>query len=159
MLVVRPAVSPGEVDAARALFREYAAGLGRDLSFQRFAEEVAQLPGPYAEPEGRLLLAWVDGAVAGCVALRPLEGQACELKRLYVRPGYRGEGIGERLVRRALDEALTAGHRRIRLDTLPSMRAAQALYRRLGFREISPYYATPIEGTVFFERTLEPPSV
>lgn len=156
MCIVRPATGPGQMEEARELFREYAAGLGADLAFQRFEDEVAGLPGEYAAPAGRLLLAWADGALAGCVALRLLAGSTGELKRLYVRPTFQGRGVGERLARRAMKEARAAGYRRLRLDTLPTMLAAQRLYRRLGFREIPPYYSTPIAGTVFLERMLTP---
>ncbi len=157
MCSVRPVAGPDQIAVARELLREYAAGLGTDLAFQGFEQEVAGLPGAYAPPAGRLLLAWVDTAPAGCIAFRPLAGRSCELKRLYVRPAYRGRGLGERLARRAIDEARGAGYRHVRLDTLPTMLAAQALYRRLGFREGPPYYSTPIPGTTFFERALDPP--
>ncbi len=157
MCTVRPATSQDDLEAARELLREYAAELGADLSFQDFAREVTSLPGAYAPPAGRLLLAWADGALAGCVALRPLTGRTCEMKRLYVRVPFRGRHLGERLARTVIEEARAAGYRHLRLDTLPTMLAAQALYRRLGFREIPPYYPTPITGTVFFERALDPP--
>ena len=156
MCIVQPATGPEQIEEARELFREYAAGLRTDLAFQRFEDEVAGLPGEYAAPAGRLLLAWADGALAGCVALRPLAGRTGELKRLYVRPTFQGRGVGEKLARRAMEEARAAGYHRLRLDTLPTMVAAQRLYRRLGFREIPPYYSTPITGTVFLERMLTP---
>lgn len=157
MCTVRPVTGPEDLEAARELFREYAADLGVDLAFQGFAQEVTSLPGAYAPPAGRLLLAWADGALAGCVGLRPLAGRTCEMKRLYVRARFRGRHVGERLAQSVMEEARAAGYRHLRLDTLPTMLAAQALYRRLGFREIPPYYPTPIRGTVFFERALDPP--
>jgi putative acetyltransferase len=143
-----------DLDAARELFREYAASLGFDLEFQGFSEELATLPGSYAPPRGRLLLAWEGGVAAGCVALRPIERGICEMKRLYVRPGYRGAGLGRRLADRIVQEATDAGYGRMRLDTLPAMAGARALYQALGFRPIPPYRANPIEGAVFLELTL-----
>src|SRR5512134_507435 len=157
MAAVWLATSLGEIDAVRRLFREYAATLNVDLGFQQFDDEVAGLPGPYAPPAGRLLLASVEGEVAGCVAVRPLGAGACELKRLYVRPRFRGCGLGAELAQCAINQAREGGYHLIRLDTLPTMTAAQSLYRRLGFHEVAPYYSTPVAGTVFFERTLEPP--
>jgi ribosomal protein S18 acetylase RimI-like enzyme len=138
----------------RSLFEEYAASLDTDLCFQGFAEELAGLPGDYAPPGGRLLLALQDGQTAGCIALRPLNTGVCEMKRLYVRPAFRAHGIGRALVDRLIREARSAGYQHLRLDTLPSMTGAQALYRRLGFREIAPYYDSPVEGTVFLELQL-----
>ena len=138
----------------RSLFEEYAASLDTDLCFQGFAEELAGLPGDYAPPSGRLLLALKDGQTAGCIALRPLNTGVCEMKRLYVRPAFRAHGIGRALVDRLIHEARSAGYQHLRLDTLPSMTGAQALYRRLGFREIAPYYDSPVEGTVFLELQL-----
>ena len=142
----------------RRLFEEYADSLGIDLCFQGFAEELAGLPGDYAPPRGRLLLALEDRETAGCVALRPLEPTVCEMKRLYVRPAYRAQGIGRILVSHLIEEARQAGYEHLRLDTLPSMTDAQALYRRLGFQEIAPYYKNPIEGAVFLELQLDRPA-
>ncbi|HEU4334688.1 MAG TPA: GNAT family N-acetyltransferase [Candidatus Eisenbacteria bacterium] len=158
MTTLRRAATPEDLETARALFREYAAGLGFGLEFQEFESEVAGLPGAYAEPEGCLLLAEVDGRPAGCVALRP-HGPAgtCEMKRLYVAPAFRGLGLGGRLARAILDEARARGYRRMRLDTVPSMNAAIAVYRALGFREIAPYRLNPIEGALFFEADLIAP--
>lgn len=145
---------------ARALFEEYAAWLGVDLCFQGFAEELATLPGAYAPPRGRLLLAGPPGDAAGCIALRPLalagaaEGSVAEVKRLYVQPRARGSGLGARLVERLIAEARAIGYRELKLDTLASMRAAQSLYRRFGFTECSPYYRNPIPETVYLSRSL-----
>jgi ribosomal protein S18 acetylase RimI-like enzyme len=146
---IRPADLPRDLDVVRTLFREYADRLGVDLAFQDFEAEVASLPGKYAPPAGRLLIAWRDAAAVGCVALRGLDARHCEMKRLYVRPAVRGEQLGRRLAERICAEARTAGYARICLDTLPTMQAAQALYRSLGFQPIDPYVFNPIAGTKF----------
>lgn len=158
MLTIADAITVDDVLTVRGLFEEYAASLGVDLCFQGFAEELARLPGDYAPPRGRLLLALHDGRTAGCVALRPLEPAVCEMKRLYVRPAFRTHGIGRVLIDRIVQDARQAGYRHMRLDTLPSMAAAQALYRRLGFQEIAPYRKNPIEGAVFLELQLDRPA-
>jgi ribosomal protein S18 acetylase RimI-like enzyme len=146
-------LEPDEVEVARALFAEYATELPVDLAYQGFEEEVAGLPGAYAPPSGALLLGRVDGVPAGCVALRGLDEQTCEMKRLYVRPDHRGTGLGRALATAIVDTGRELGYERMRLDTLPSMRDALGLYRSLGFVEIEPYYVTPVAGTRFLELT------
>ena len=153
-VMVRPAQSAGDVAEARRLFREYEASLDVDLLYQGFERELAELPGAYTPPRGRLLLAVDDSAPAGCVALRPLGGDVCEMKRLYVRPAARGKRVGRLLAEAVIGEARSIGYSRMRLDTLPSMKDAQALYRVLGFVEIAPYYASPVAGTRFMELAL-----
>jgi putative acetyltransferase len=139
---------------ARALFLEYAEALGIDLCFQGFDAELAELPGSYARPTGRLLAATLDGELAGCIAMRPLSGGVCEMKRLYVRPAARGGGVGRALAGAVIAAAREEGYERMRLDTLPQMVEAQPLYESLGFREIEPYYESPVPGARFLELTL-----
>ena len=152
--LIRVADGDSDVAVARSLFVEYQQSLGISLCFQNFDEEVATLPGAYAPPDGRLLLAFSGDEPAGCVALRNIEEGICELKRLWVRPAFRRTGLGRRLVEEILQEARRSGYRRIRLDTLPSMASAQALYLSLGFSDIAPYNDHPIEGTRFMEASL-----
>jgi ribosomal protein S18 acetylase RimI-like enzyme len=154
--VIVRASRPEEIEEARGLFREYAAGLGFDLGFQGFEAELGALPGDYAPPRGALLLARDDAAIAGCVALRPLGGgrpgtDLCEMKRLYVRHAWRGTGLGRRLAVAILEEGKALGYARMRLDTVPAMRSAIALYESLGFRDIAPYRVNPIPGARFLE--------
>ena len=149
-----PAESRADIEEARRLFREYEASIGIDLCFQNFEAEVAALPGAYAPPSGSLLLARRESETAGCVALRALEDDACEMKRLYVREPYRGLGLGRMLAEAILEEARRIGYRRMRLDTLPSMLRAIPLYRSLGFRDISPYTRNPVPGALFLEKDL-----
>ena len=146
------AQSPEEIEITRGLFKEYASGLNIDLCFQNFDQEVNGLPGNYAPPLGRLLLA-IDGEqVAGCIALRSLGDGDSEMKRLYVRPEFRGRGQGKKLVTTLVDAAREIGYKRMLLDTLPGkMDEAIALYRSLGFREIAPYYHNPVEDALFME--------
>lgn len=143
-----------DVEATRQLFREYAASLDFDLGFQDFERELRELPNEYAPPRGRLLLARVEESPAGCVAVRPLDEECCEMKRLYVRRGFRRLGLGRALAQAAIDVGRTAGYARMRLDTVPQMAAARALYRTLGFREIDAYRFNPIQGTAYMELTL-----
>jgi len=157
-MLITPALAGPPLDEIRALFREYEAFLGFSLCFQSFEEEIAGLPGKYAPPSGRLLLASPDhGPAGGCVALRDLGAGTCEMKRLFVRPAQRGQGLGRRLAAAILAEGRAAGYRRMVLDTVPKLAEAIGLYRSLGFREISAYCHNPIEGALFFERTLAPP--
>ena len=150
--------TPEELDAVRAIFREYAQGLGVDLCFQQFDRELAELPGEYAAPHGALLVATVDGELAGCCALRPLDTadypNAAEMKRLYVRKAFRDFGLGRQLAEATLDAARAAGYACVLLDTLDDMEAARALYNDLGFRDIPPYYHNPIAGAHYLKCSL-----
>jgi ribosomal protein S18 acetylase RimI-like enzyme len=150
-----PATNPQEIALARQLFEEYASWLEISLCFQNFDQELENLPGDYAPPHGRLLLALEGDQLAGCIALRRLADRACEMKRLYVRPAFRGLGLGRTLVTAILEAAKEIGYERMQLDTLPGkMDQALAMYRRFGFREIQPYYENPVEGATFMELSL-----
>jgi len=151
LATIVPAVDPDALAAIRVLFLEYAASLEVDLGYQDFQRELATLPGEYAAPRGCLLLAASGAHPMACVAVRPLDLDHCEMKRLYVRPQARGTGLGRRLALAAIGFGRRAGFRAIRLDTLPSMHSARALYRELGFREIAPYRSSPVAGTLFLE--------
>ncbi|MBB6563576.1 ribosomal protein S18 acetylase RimI-like enzyme [Acidovorax soli] len=147
--------SAAEMEAVRDIFREYAGTLDVDLAFQDFESELAQLPGDYAAPRGHLLLAVVEGAIAGCCALRPLDAadypNASEMKRLYVRKAFRGFGLGRELAEAMLDQARRAGYACVLLDTLDGMESARALYADLGFEQIPPYYHNPIAGSHYLK--------
>ncbi len=150
---------PALIDAARDIFREYAASLNVDLCFQNFDAELADLPGEYAGPQGHLLLAFVDGSLAGCGAFRPLpdadDPNACEMKRLYVRPAFRRFGLGRAMAEALLDEARRAGYSAMLLDTLDEMESARELYASLGFEETAPYYFNPIPGAHYLRAQLD----
>ena len=155
---LRLAQTPAEIEHAKSIFREYADSLSIDLTFQGFADELLQLPGDYAQPRGALLLALVDGDIAGCCALRPLDAvdypNACEMKRLFVRRAYRGFGLGRQLAEAIMDAARQAGYATVLLDTLDDMEAARALYEELGFRNIPPYYHNPVAGAHYLKADL-----
>ncbi|MCB1810781.1 MAG: GNAT family N-acetyltransferase, partial [Candidatus Competibacteraceae bacterium] len=152
------AADQAELEQVRQFFRNYAASIGVDLSFQNFAEEMADLPGGYAEPHGRLYLATQDGKPVGCVGVRQLSTGVAEMKRLYVTPDARRMGTGRQLALTAIQAAQELGYQRLVLDTLPSMRLALKLYRQLGFQEIPAYYPSPVEGMVFLALDLNQPA-
>lgn len=151
--------SPNELAAASMIFKEYGDSLGIDLSFQGFEHELAHLPGLYAAPRGTLLLAWVEGQLAGCCALRPIDevdvANAAEMKRLYVRPAFRRFGLGRLLAEAVLNAARQMGYSSVLLDTLDDMEAARALYEELGFVEVPPYYHSPIAGSHYLRVDLD----
>ncbi|MBI4912011.1 MAG: GNAT family N-acetyltransferase [Acidobacteria bacterium] len=149
MLSIHPALTPDEIETVRSLFLEYQRSIGTDLCFQGFAVEVQSLPGDYAPPGGRLLLAAHGGLPVGCIALHPFRGSRGEMKRLFVRPSARGLGVGRALVARVLEEARHIGYTGIVLDTLPTMTEAQRLYESLGFGDIPPYRDNPVAGARF----------
>src|ERR1051326_4509938 len=149
------AEAPGQISTARELFLEYAQSLGFSLCFQNFDQELAGLPGDYAPPDGRLLLVQYNNQLAGCVALHELADGICEMKRLYLRPQFRGKGLGRALADHIIAEARQIGYLRMRLDTVePVMKDAVAMYRRIGFREIAPYCRNPIAGALYMELIL-----
>jgi len=155
--LITPATAT-ELQATRHIFEEYARQLGIDLCFQNFDAELAELPGDYAEPSGALLLVMVDGELAGCCAMRPLDSvdypNACEMKRLYVRDAYRRLGLGRQLAEAVMDAARVAGYHHMLLDTLTEMESARALYQDLEFKEIPPYYHNPIAGAHYLKADL-----
>jgi putative acetyltransferase len=152
---ISQAESSAEIAIVRELFVEYAESLGFSLCFQNFESELAGLPGDYSPPNGRLLLARCGTESAGCVALHSLEPGICEIKRLYVRPQFRGTGVGKTLTNAVISEATSIGYKKVRLDTVePKMKNAVGLYRALGFREIAPYRPNPIEGAMYMELEL-----
>jgi len=149
------AESLAQVAQARELFQEYAQSLGVNLCFQNFEQELAGLPGHYASPDGRLLLAEYDGQLAGCVALHKWDNGICEMKRLYLRPSFRGKGLGRAIAEKIIADASSIGYQRMRLDTIePLMKDAVEMYRKLGFREIAPYRPNPIAGAMYMELQL-----
>ena len=152
---LQPPDTPALLDATRSIFQDYARQLGLDLSFQNFDAELAQLPGDYAAPQGGMLLAFVDEALAGCGAFRPLAdvdyANACEMKRLYVRPAFRRFGLGRLLAQALIDQAVLAGYSAMLLDTLDDMESARSLYETLGFAEVPPYYFNPIPGAHYLK--------
>lgn len=149
MIEIKPARFPEDLERVVAVFREYVVSPIVSLDFQNYESEFASLPGKYAAPEGRLLLAWKDGDVVGCAALRNVDGTICEMKRVYIRPTARGEGLGRRLIEYILAEARAAGYLRIYLDVLPEFAAAQCVYESLGFRPSPPIAFNPVPGTKF----------
>lgn len=153
-IVIRQADTPEAIALVRALIEEYQRALGVDLEFQGFAHELAHLDAMYGPPDGRLFLATLHGEPVGCVGVRRFDERCCEMKRLYVRPPGRGHGLGARLALDAMQAARTAGYEAMRLDTLPSMHQAQALYERLGFRDVAAYRDNPVAGTRFLEAAL-----
>lgn len=154
-LSISQAASPAQIAQARELFLEYAQSLGFSLCFQGFDQELASLPGDYSPPQGRLLLAEFEGQLAGCVALRKKEPGICEMKRLYLRPQFRGKGLGRLLAKRIIAEARQIGYSRMRLDTVePVMKDAVAMYRKLAFKEIAAYCENPIAGALYMELQL-----
>jgi GNAT superfamily N-acetyltransferase len=155
MIKIIQAETEEQIQQTRQLFREYEAWFGLSLCFQNFNEEVTNLPGQYATPEGRLYLALVDGKMAGCIALRKLEEGVCEMKRLFVKEDFRGQKIGAALIEKLIEEARSIGYKKMRLDTYPpKMAKAVNLYESYGFREISPYYHNPPGETLFLELDL-----
>lgn len=149
MTEIKPACFPQDLERVVAIFREYIVSPSVSLDFQDYEPEFASLPGKYAAPQGRLLLAWKDGVVVGCAALRKVDDYTCEMKRVFIRSTARGEGLGRRLIERILTEAKAAGYARICLDVLPEFTAAQAIYRSLGFVPAAPVAPNPVAGTQF----------
>lgn len=153
-MIIREALDEEDIEAARALDVEYVESLGVDLGFQNFEKEIAEFPGEYAPPTGCLLVAREHDEAVGCVAVRKIDARVCEMKRLYVRPQFHGRGWGKHLALAAIEHARSLGYEKMRLDTLPTMRAAAALYRSLGFEQIEAYRYNPVEGSLFMELKL-----
>jgi putative acetyltransferase len=153
-MILQLVTSEPLVSQAREIFREYQVSLGIDLCFQDFEQELADLPGKYAPPQGRLYLAFIDEKLAGCIALRPFQEGLCEMKRLYVRPEFRGQYLGLLLAKEIIGEAREIGYHQMVLDTLDTMTAAQKLYYSLGFKEIEPYRFNPIDGAIYMSLDL-----
>jgi ribosomal protein S18 acetylase RimI-like enzyme len=151
MIVLKQPVSQNEISTARALFIEYQQYIGIDLCFQNFNEELANLPGDYAPPSGRLYIAYDDDVPLGCVGLRKLDDTTCEMKRLYVKPSHRGKKLGKLLVETIIVDAKEIGYKRMVLDTLSRMKEAVAMYRKFGFKEIPQYCNDPLEDAIFME--------
>lgn len=151
MIKIISAQTQDHINEIHQLFLDYEQFLGVDLCFQGFEEELAKLPGKYAPPKGALLIAVDEKNVAGCVAVRELENDICEMKRLFVRPQYRGNGIGRMLAKAIIDEAVKIGYNRMRLDTLNTLKEAMKLYESLGFKRIAPYYDNPLPNVVYWE--------
>lgn len=155
MMMIRRASGEKDYSDARVLIEEYVVSLGFDLHFQDFDREMSSFPGTYAPPRGCILLADVCGIPVGCVGVRPFSDAVCEMKRIYVRPSYRGRGVGRALVEAGIEAARAAGYGQMRLDTLSSMVAANTLYGALGFREVDAYRHNPMEGARYFELDLQ----
>lgn len=151
MIEYKLASSEDDIALARTLFTEYGRSLNFSLCFQDFDRELAELPGDYASPDGRLILVYHRQTPVGCVALRKIDPQVCEMKRLYVRPEFRGEGFGRALAETALEEAKKIGYRFMRLDTVPEMKEAISLYESIGFKKIPPYRDNPVPGAIYLE--------
>jgi ribosomal protein S18 acetylase RimI-like enzyme len=153
-MIIIQAGTVEQIINTRELFIEYAKSLNFELCFQDFDKEIAELPGAYSPPEGRLFLAEFEGEIAGCIALRKLEKEICEMKRLYVKPRFRGHNIGKNLVEKLISEAKKIGYKKMRLDTVPAMQTAQKLYKSIGFKEIEPYRLNHVPGAVYMELEL-----
>jgi GNAT superfamily N-acetyltransferase len=155
MIDIIEAKTPKHIDQVRLLFREYEEWLNVDLCFQDFEQELADLPGKYAAPSGCIFLAFENDRAAGCVAVRPIEHDLCEMKRLFIRPEFRNKGLGNTLVKMIIEKAKDIGYRQMRLDTLNTLEGAMHLYEKFGFKQIEPYYHNPLQGTIFWELEID----
>lgn len=153
-MTIKQANTKSEIEAVRKLFREYHKFLNADLCFQSFEEELANLPGKYVHPEGRILIGLIDKKIVGCVAVRKLEGTVCEMKRLYVKPETRGTGLGAKLAEQIIKIAQNLGYQTMRLDTLERLTDAMNLYKKLGFKKTEAYYKNPLPGVIYWELDL-----